>query len=375
MSPDPEQLPADAATVERELARHAVTQELTDLAAAATTQTILELPVELLSRLADSNGPDESPFLSDRTLQSTTALERAAPAIERGFLTRLKRGGLIVGVLVGFACLLAFAELTGLTNLTGLTLLPGPATHPEASSAVTSVNPVTAAEPQLPVRSVWPPRQLADLPEEKHDWQPHEPLSRAALTTAPAAIIGVLSWTCETRQARGRIRAIRRSLDGTRIACGGADGCLQIYSLPDLELQNIFVGHVSIESIRWQTNSTLIAADADGTVRLWNVNRGQVLRTWSNHATPTRDADLSYDGTRVAIAGVGAGCRVGQIDHDNPLQLPATGQAYVAAWSPTGNQLGATNEQTFRLFQMEEIAEELSSRNISPRIMKCGVAR
>ena len=184
-------------------------------------------------------------------------------------------------------------------------------------------------------RSMFPARTLPDLVPEKHDWIPGEPLSPAALTTSPIHVPGTLSWTWETKSARGFISAIRTSLDGSLVACGSADGCLRLYGLPDLDLRKILIGHVSITSIRWVTGSVVIVSDEAGTVRLWDVEQGRILRTWTNQQTPAWDADVSADGSQIAIAGAGNRCQIRNIRDDQSQKLLRTAHSYVAAWSPT----------------------------------------
>jgi len=392
----PEARPPNASMVAEQLQPHADRDELIELGASAATEPVLELPADLIDRLSDSAS---GPILIEAGVSSASPTIQLLPdkaVTSKRFTKPSIRMALFAGAVLVAGIGLTLVDLNrqtpalgtsdstaaihGVNGTSRLKPVLGsgsvPASPAGADSVVSGANTPqsgVSSEIESPAfeRSVWPVRQLADRTQEPQRWPPGEPLSVAALTQAPASIPGVQSWTWETRSARGSINAIRRSFDGTRIATGGADGCLRIYAFPDLKLQRLLVGHYSIESIRWQTDSILIVADAGGIVRLWDVDRGVVLRTWDNEATPAWDADLSPDGTRVAIAGVGRGCLVGEVDDPSLNKLRFTAETYAAGWAPTDNILVSTTGQTFRIFDLDIGNDPVTSRTMSGRRIKC----
>ena len=348
MQPDPVNRIPNATETEQHLTRFATGADLTGIAARLNPSTIAELPSNLLTRIR---------MAAD---DATTAFTRASSANDAGH-SAWKRWGITIG-LVGLILVCGvLVFLPNKTNTNSVTLTP------ESAGETASSPPSVAAVPTV-ARSIFPARELPDPVPEKHDWKPGEPLSPAALTTSPRDVPGILSWNWETKSARGWISAIRTSLDGTRVACGSADGSLRLYGLPKLDLRKILVGHVSITSIRWVTNSVMIVSDEGGTVRLWDVDQGKVLRTWTNQQAPAWDADVSADGSQIAIAGAGNGCQIRSMRDDQSQVLQRTGLAHVATWSPIETLLATTSEQNFRLFDLKNSPADRRFRHLSRRI-------
>lgn len=352
MQPVPDERPANAVAVAEELARHGERGDLVDFVRNLEKSPPTRLPIGLLTRIRKASvAPDP-----------TVALNRPRKKIFQRPKTWISIALIAAGsVFIGLAVLAGW-QPTG-SELNPPSLFP-PGSDGQASLGTTSSEAVAPTS----LGSVFPQRRLPDLPPEQHDWQPNEPLGPAALTQAPREIAGIDSWTWETRSARGWVNAIRTSFDGSRIALGSADGGLRIYSLPDLELQKILVGHTSIASIRWVTDATLIATDESGVVRLWHVDDGKVLSSWGNSQTPTGDADISHDGRLLAIAAVRNGCRMGHITEELTTKIPRTGQAWVSTWSPTETLLACASEDKLRIVRVDDSAVEIFSRQFAGRI-------
>ena len=350
MEPDPVERIPNATEAERQLACFTAGTNLLGIAARLNPSAITELPSDLLARIR---------MAADDT---TTAFTRASSVNDTGRSTGKRWSITIVMVgLVLASLVLMFPP--GESGTSAVTPLPETAGETFPAPVPPQVDTVPSV-----ARSVFPARELPDLAPEKHDWIPGEPLSPAALTTSPIHVPGILSWTWETKSARGLISAIRTSFDGTRVACGSADGCLRLYGLPDLDLRKILVGHVSITSIRWVTDSVVIVSDEGGTVRLWNVEQGKVLRTWTNQQTPAWDADVSADGNQIALAGAGNRCQIRNIRDDQSQKLLRTAHSYVAAWSPTEKWLATASEQNLRMFELLDSPTDRHSWQLSRRI-------
>ena len=349
MQPAPADRIPNAAETEQLLTHLNGGANLSGIAARLNLSAITELPSDLLARIQME--PDDA---------TTTTFNRASSANDTGRSAGMRMGiSIVLGGLILMCGVLVF--LPNKTNTNTVTPIP------ETAGETTPSPPSVASVPPV-ARSMFPARELPDLVPENHDWKPGEPLSPAALTTSPRNVPGILSWTWETKSARGWISAIRTSFDGKRVACGSADGCLRLYGLPDLDLRKVLVGHVSITSIRWVTDSVVIVSDESGTVRLWNVDQGKVLRTWTNQQAPAWDADVSADGSQIAIAGAGNGCQIRNQRDDRSQKLQRTGQAHTATWSPTEKWLATTSEQKFRVFDLLNSPTDKHSRQLSRRI-------
>ena len=96
---------------------------------------------------------------------------------------------------------------------------------------------------------------------ESRTIQPGAPLSARALVTHPPAIRGLLSWTVETRRHRGPMYGHSPSPNGRLVATGGLDGTIRIWNLDDGQLLRVLVGHDTYSgSVAWSPCGTVIAS-------------------------------------------------------------------------------------------------------------------
>ena len=85
------------------------------------------------------------------------------------------------------------------------------------------------------------PRKVEILPEPP-TLKLGEPLSQRALVARPPALPGVLSWTLETRRHRSYMVAMAASPDGRQLATGGIDGTVRIWDLATGQMLRALVG-------------------------------------------------------------------------------------------------------------------------------------
>ena len=119
--------------------------------------------------------------------------------------------------------------------------------------------------------------------------EPGAPLSVRALVTHPPVIRGLLSWTVESRRHRGGLYWLSPSPNGKLVATGGLDGTVRVWQLADGQLLRVLVGHDTYSgSVAWSPCGTVIASTGtwDGTVRLWDPKAGRQLRVFKGLRTP-----------------------------------------------------------------------------------------
>lgn len=179
---------------------------------------------------------------------------------------------------------------------------------------------------------------------------PGKPLSVRALVTHPAPLQGVASWTLESRRHRGTIMAMSPSPDGKLVATGGIDGTIRIWDVGSGELVRALVGHGSyVYSLSWSPdgNSLASAGTWDGTIRIWDARNGMPLRTFKGHVAPVMHVVWSPDGTRLAAAGGHSGwvwLWNARSDHDDKL-LEVGVDVYSVSWSPSCGHLAISMTQ------------------------------
>ena len=98
----------------------------------------------------------------------------------------------------------------------------------------------------------------------------------------------------------------------------------------------------------------IASASADQTVRLWNADTGQPLKTLTGHTSPVNSVAFSPDGHRIASASDDQTIRLWNADTGQPLGNPLTGHTspvWGVAFSPDGHRIAsASADSTIRLW-------------------------
>src|SRR5438128_7429851 len=107
-------------------------------------------------------------------------------------------------------------------------------------------------------------------------------LSDRALVTRPPALKGLVSWSLETRRHRGYFNCTALSPDGALLATGGLDGTIRLWDIESGKLVRALIGHNSyVYGLDFSPDGSVLASAGtfDNTVRLWDVRTGMPLRT------------------------------------------------------------------------------------------------
>jgi WD40 repeat protein/DNA-binding SARP family transcriptional activator len=147
------------------------------------------------------------------------------------------------------------------------------------------------------------------------------------------------------------------SPDGTRLAVGFVDDAdIALYDLVTGEPVTVLAGHDwSVTGVAFSPDGDRLASvSVDGIVRLWNVDAGEVLRTFTSPAGLSA-VSFSPDGSRLATGGDNGIVRVWHVDSgEEMLTLPGhTGFVANVAFTPDGNRLfSAAFDDTTRLWDI-----------------------
>ena len=150
-------------------------------------------------------------------------------------------------------------------------------------------------------------------------------------------------------------RAVAYSPDGTRLAVASSIG-IWLYDVYGAEVA-LLTGHRSVvSSVAFSPDGTTLASGSyDETVRLWEVDTGQLKTTLTGHRSVVSSVAFSPDGTTLASGSYDVTIRLWEVD-TGQLKTTLTGHKRVVecvAFSPDGTTLASgSNSGSIRLWEV-----------------------
>jgi WD40 repeat protein/serine/threonine protein kinase len=145
-------------------------------------------------------------------------------------------------------------------------------------------------------------------------------LSPLALVSEPAPLPGLKSWSVAPRARPEPFRIIAYSPDGKRVAGGGADGVICLWTAEG-KLLRMLLGHErDVRTLAFSPDGKRLASGGgDLTVRLWDAGTGSPLQTLTGRRHVPRGLAWSPGGKQLASAGEDHSVRLWEADTGKPV--------------------------------------------------------
>lgn len=154
---------------------------------------------------------------------------------------------------------------------------------------------------------------------------------------------------------------------GQYVLTASDDGTLKLWDAESADVIRTFSGHTgAVNAAVFSPDGTLaLSASDDGTARLWNVQSGEELVRYTGHVEPVLTARFSEDGSLIVSAGADDRARVWNRESGEQLHELSghTAQVNAAAFSPGTNPsrvVTASDDGTVKLWDLETQKEILT---------------
>ncbi len=156
---------------------------------------------------------------------------------------------------------------------------------------------------------------------------------------------------------RDTVWSVAVSPNGETLSSAGADGTVKLWNLSGGGLLRTLGGHRAIvRAVRFSPDGSLIASGAsDRTLKLWNAERGTLVASLGGHAETIWAVAFSEDGLLVASGGSDQMIRIMNVKNRRLVRSfrDPGGDVWTLAFSPDGTQLASgSSDGAIRLWDV-----------------------